>query len=206
MSFKILVQVEGDPSRAPRAALNALRNKTQQNRAMAEGALPVVQRQLLENSRTNRNKFGARGGFWQRMLAATRAGSDAEAGFISMPREVALRVYGGTVVPRVSKLLAIPARTEAYGKSPRQFADLHFIPTAKGGLLVQNDATRIKRKKRKAGVQAGETVGGGVFYFLVKRATIAPNRSLLPTDKEILTGASRGLKTWLEGQMKRGAR
>lgn len=179
------------------------------NRAAAEGALRSVRGALVERAGSEHNPFGARGGFWNRMLAGTVAGADDAAGFVRMPREVALRVHGGTVTPQQKKFLAIPARAEAYGKSPREFNDLRFVPTkgkGGGGILVQNEQTRISYgRKRKDGSAARKTeqAGGGVFFFLVTSATIRGDRSILPSDEELMGAAVRGIRTLVSARLAR---
>lgn len=187
----------------------AVLDREKANRAAAEGALPVVQRNFQTLAGTNVNRFGVRGGFWNRMLAGTRAGGDAAAGFVAMPREVALRFFGGTVFPQKGKYLAIPARAEAYGKSPRVFNDLRFIPFRSGArALVQREQTVLKfGRKRKDGSRkvSGRQTGGGVFFWLVPSATIQANRDVIPTDEEMKAGALRGLATYAKTATRRAA-
>ena len=186
-----------------------LRDRRGANRAAAEGALPVIQNQFRGLSSSNRNRFGVRGGFWNRMLAGTSARADAQQGVVRMPREVALRYFGGIVTPKKSKFLAIPARAEAYGKSPRQFNDLRFQPFAgkPGGMLVQRDQTRVSYgRARKDGSRKVTTdaAGGGVFFWLVPMAIIKADRNVLPTGAQLSEGALRGLETWFTVQTKGG--
>ena len=194
-------------------AIEALRKKLGDGKAMhtvvAGAALPVFQRNFQRMAGVEHNRFGARGGFWNRMLSGTKANAENAVAIIRMPREVALRYHGGTVTPKKSKLLAIPARKEAYGKSPRDFSDLRFAVLGGQPALVQNEQTKISwRKDRKTGqrraVSAG-TVGSNdnakvpVFYWLTPSATIKPNPAVLPSDDEIKVAVVDGVKNYLEG-------
>jgi len=184
------------------------------NRAAAEGALPVFQQHFRGLSASNVNPFGARGGFWGRMLAGTRADATAQAGFIHMPREVALRYFGGTVFPKTKKLLAIPARTEAYGKSPRQFDSLQFVRFRSGAMaLVQKADTHValqrgKNKGRVRLAKEGESAthgAGAVMYWLKPSVTVRGDQGVLPTVDEIRRGAIGGLATYANVTQRRNA-
>ena len=182
------------------AALNAGESM---NRAIAEAALPVFQNHFRGLAGSNKNRFGARGGYWNRMLSGTKAVGTNQAAIIRMPREMALRYFGGTVTPKGgAKNLSIPARTEAYGKSARDFNDLRFVQFGRGGAkaLVQRDQTsftRTKSGKRKGQISGQREIGGMVFYWLVPKATIRGDRSVLPDEQEIIKGARRGLESYL---------
>lgn len=157
------------------------------NAHVARRMLPRFQRHFRSNAARERNSFGARSTFWNRMLSGLRAQANDQAAMIVMPREVAQRFFGGTIRAKKSRFLAIPARREAYGKSPRQFDDLQFIVTDNGPMLVQRAASLIKAVRRKGEVkikQVGEQ-GGGVFFWLRRSVRQRPDRSLLPSDAEI---------------------
>lgn len=177
------------------------------DKAAAQGALPEFQGRIREMASGNRNPFGERSTFWNMMLAGTKAGADGGGGFVRMPRAVGLRYHGGRVVPKKAKMLAIPARSEAYGKSPRQFADLRFIPTKRGGgMLIQNPQTMIVRKKNgrgKGSVKETVEMGGGVMFWLVKSAYISADQSVLPTPEAITGAAMRGVRTLIALRVRR---
>ncbi len=178
-----------------------LQDRRRMHKAIATAALPVVERKFVENSSTNRNRFGTRGGFWNRMLSGTYATGDDSSAIIRMPREVALRYFGGTVTPKASKNLAIPARAEAYGKSPRDFSDLRFVMFRSGAkALVQADQSKIGYRKGKRGQTTvrGPERGGLVFYWLVTEATITGDRDLLPTPEELADAAIESLRNYLD--------
>lgn len=209
LRFTLQVSVQ-DFSAPDRAALvKILQDRKALGKAAAQGALPEFQGRMREMSASNRNPYGARSTFWNRMLAGTKADGDESGGYVRMPREVALRRYGGRVRPKKAKYLAIAARAEAYGKSPRQFADLRFIVGEHGAMLIQNEQTVLVRRKggkRKGEVKETKEVGGGVMFWLVRSATINPNEDVFPKAGAVRGAALRGVKTLVNVRTKRAAR
>jgi hypothetical protein len=211
------IDIEKDTARpALRALRQGLANRVQLNRAAAEGMLPAVQLNLRHMADTNHNPFGVRSTFWNLMLSGTSAGTDDQGGYVAVPSPVGLRALGGTVVPKQSKYLAIPARAEAYGKSPKDFNDLTFIlmPTGRFGqsaALVQTplpDGTKTRGKKKidaqgRRSIAAREQ-GGMVFYWLVPRATIPANPDVLPTKEQLASAATQGVSSYIGAIVKRG--
>lgn len=159
------------------------------NAKVAAHALPLFEQNFLRLAGTNRNAFGVRGGFWNRMLSGTKAMATTEAAIIRMPREVRLRHRGGTVRPKVAKYLAIPQAAEAYGKSPRQFDDLRIIRVGNALLAVRHAAFPGRR-------DAVRTVGT-VLYVLVRSATIQPRADVLPADSAVDAAALAGARAFV---------
>lgn len=181
-------------------ALAVMKKKRPIHQAMASGAIVVVQDKFRANAATNRNPYGARGGFWNRMLAGTKAKADNEFAILRMPREIALRLHGGTVRPATTKFLAIPARKEAYNKSPRDFNDLRFAVLPVGGpVLIQGERTKISFRKGKA--VRGGMAGGGVFYWLRRSVTVRGDRDVLPTEAELLEAAGHAGEQYILGRL-----
>lgn len=83
-----------------------------------------------------------------------------------------------------TKYLAIPARAEAYGRTPGEFDDLRFVPTRRGGMLVQALQTSFSMGKK--GVKGGAEKGGLVFFWLVTEVTQRADPSVLPTEGEMM--------------------
>jgi hypothetical protein len=183
MSISISIS-DGMSGRLERAA-QILGNRRRLNRAMAEGALPVVQNHFRSLSATNRNPYGARPRFWNRMLSSTKADSTESAAILRMPAEVGFRYRGGTLRPVKAKYLTIPARSESYGKSARDFNDLEPVafdgPRGKMLALVQRNQTvitRAKSGKRKGEITKAKEIGGGVYFWLVRSVNIRGNKNL----------------------------
>lgn len=176
----------------------ALANPAALTAAAATAALPTFKRQFAANGSRERNRFGARSTFWRRMTDGTRAEGNA----IAMPREMRLRVLGGTVKPvNGSKYLTLPLRPESYGKSIRQFTGIFFVRL--GGRLfaaTKELANNRTGTRNSAGFRKLSGKGGGrltVLYVLATSVTIRGNRSLLPTDAAVKDAALRGLRVLL---------
>ena len=203
----IRLDVTDTATPALKKLLTRLKDPRRINKIVAAGALPVVQNRLRENARTNKNKFGARSTFWNRMLSGTTAKGEDDAAVIRMPGEMGLRIHGGTVRPKKSKYLAIPAVKEAYGKSPRDFDDLRFAPLfgrGGGGALIQREQQRISYR-RDGTIGRGRKQGGRVFYWLKPSATIQGDKDLVPSEDELIAAGTQALKTFFD-LSPRGAR
>ena len=88
----------------------------------------------------------------------------------------ALKVFGGTVVPREAKALAIPMHALAYARRPAVFED-----------ETGHDLFRPKGK-RVLMAEIGENGAPVVIYLLAKSATVPPDPKALP-DPGILESA-----------------
>lgn len=180
----ITVSIEDNASPALRSLADKLTRRKPLHARMATAVHKDVQNRFRGLASSNRNKFGARGGFWRRMLSGTRASADETAGTISMPREVAQRFYGGTIRPVNAKNLAIPADKESYGKRPGEFAGkLHVAILGGRAALVENLATRISISRAGKVKSKGST--GKVLFWLVKSVTQKPNPAVLPSEAQI---------------------
>jgi hypothetical protein len=119
---------------------------------------------------------------------------------------IAQRFFGGPIQPVNAKFLAIPARSEAYGKRPREFDNLRAIIFKSGaGALVQRDASVTRsgdRGSRRiaglAGMHEGESLGGLVFFWLVKQVVQPPDPTVLPTEDEMLNAAVENAQQYIE--------
>ncbi len=183
-----------------KALLRKLGNPTRMNAGVAKRVQRLVVSRMRLNAATNKNRFGARGSFWNRMISSTIAVATDDAALVRMPGEMRLRVKGGTVKPTTTKYLTIPATKEAYGKSARQFNDLRFAPLfgkGKGGALIQRDQTKLKKKK-DGSYAPGQTVGGKVFYWLKPEVTIRGDRTLLPRDSDITMEAEAAIREYVK--------
>lgn len=119
---------------------------------------------------------------------------------------VALRYFGGKVRPVVAKALALPAVPEAYGKSPRDFPNLGFAILDGKPALVEQKATLIKIRKRKAGLAITPVgqVGGKVFFWLTGGTTHQPDPTVLPTDDDMVGSAALAGERWFDRILERG--
>lgn len=137
------------------------------------------------------NEMGGRTtGFWKSAARSTHYKADNEGVTVSTTQQGVLQRFQGGIIRAIhAKYLAIPARAEAHGKSPRDFDNLHFIVTEAGPALVESDASKIKiGRKKKDGTrtikQLGET-GGGVMFWLRKSVRQYADPDIIPTTEKI---------------------
>lgn len=112
---------------------------------------------------------------------------------------LAARVFGAVIRAGVNtsrwsgaltKFLAIPARAEAYGKTPGEFHDLHFVREKRGNggaMLVQTMQTAVSIGKR--GVRKVGDRGGLVMFWLVKQVELKADPSILPDNASVTQAA-----------------
>jgi hypothetical protein len=143
-----------------------------------------------------RNKFGAQSsGFWAEIRDSVNDGeiTSVDGGKVGIAHPaIAQKVYGGTI-RKDDKKLAIPARMEAYGKSPRMFDFLRAIVFQSGAVaLVEAERTEITRTRGinkdfgYSNFKGAEARGiGSVWYWLVDSVTQKADPNALP-KKEVL--------------------
>lgn len=193
MSIKVEIKVD------PPDYLAGLQGKLA-NLADLNGRLAVRVRQMVQDNfrsreaEPNKNNW-RKTGYFLTLYNNTKIGAvdknHAEVVIADPDRSLARKLSAnpGPITPKRGKYLAIPARAEAYGKTPRSFRDLRFIPFRSGAAaLVQTDQQLVKfGRKRKDGsrkVTPGAVLGGGVFFWLVKSANPPPDpRALPPIDQ-----------------------
>jgi len=128
-----------------------------------------------------RNRFGAPSShFWadvRESVGEARVTADGAEVPIAHPA-IAQKVFGGTIA-KAAKKLAIPARTEAYHKSPRLFSDLRVIPFRSGATALVKDAVKLERGQRGIGRKRD---AGMVFYWLKDEVHQAADPRALPDD------------------------
>lgn len=117
------------------------------------------------------------------------------------------RFLGGVIRPVNKKALAIPARAEAYGKTPGEFQDLKLVVFRSGAsALVQADQSLIRfvrsRKDGTIKLKRMGSRGGLVMFWLVKSVRQAPDPGVLPTKQALAEEAI----TTLDNLWRGGAR
>jgi len=191
--------------------------------AMARGTALLVRNHLDELNTTRGHQGGGRR---TNMYAAASRQTTHELiddGFrVAIAHEaIGLRYFGGVVRPVNAKLLAIPVdpshpgadpeAADAYGESPRKFHHLRLVmfgKTGKGALIARNrtNITRDRRKSTSTNYR-GESIHGGLFYWLVPEATHKPDPAVLPTDDELATAALDAGDNYLDALLdEKGAR
>lgn len=189
MAISALISVQSDTATP---ALNALLEAMDPKAISANvGETEVI---LFQNHFRNapENKMGwPTTGFWKDAVRATNY-QVVEGGVVIGVNKIGVRqrFEGGEIHPVNKSYLAIPAREEAYGKAPGEWNNLKVAFGRNGAFaLVEADATQIHwgKKNRKTGQRdfSQETVGGGVYYWLVKSVYQTPDPSVLPDDRDV---------------------
>lgn len=116
---------------------------------------------------------------------------------------IAQRYYGGTIVPKKAKALAIPnwkeiAATATHG--PTEFKGLKFVKFPSGAMaLVQGDtAATLGGKKVKGAAKKPLRI----FFWLVKSVTQKPDPSVLPSKEDLGDVAYKVVKARFDQIMK----
>ena len=136
-------------------------------KVMGRSAANVVKDHFVSLDRA-RHRGTAPFHFYGKAARATHHGVSGGKACVSIDHEgLALRRYGGTVVPRKAKWLTIPVADEAHGKRVREFGD---------------EVTWIINQRKGTGVVL---LGEKVLYALTKKTTHKADPSVLPTDNEI---------------------
>ncbi len=188
----------------------------------AQGAANLVRDHLfnLDGSTVNQ-MFGPRTHFYA-SAAKSVTGSDSSkilpekegngASFSITQVGLAQRWLGGTIragqgdssaTGRLTKYLTIPARAEAYGKTPGEFNDLQFIPRGNGkAMLVQRLQSSLLgaggRRLKKPGARADKQLRGGlVMFWLVTEVHQEANPDVMPTEDEISAAAAEHMGNYL---------
>jgi hypothetical protein len=164
-----------------------------ESKVIGAGITRLTQRHLRARDNTHGHKYpagGRRSHFWRKAAQSITFASDEEGITVSVTKQgVRLRYEGAPdgIRPVNAKALAIPAAGASYGRSPREFNDLHIVvfKNTNKAALVQDATSKGEPDK--------------VLFWLVKKTKpIAPDRTVLPDPQDILAEAVHRLKTMRE--------
>lgn len=179
------------------ALLRTCEHRTALHRAMAAGVEAEAQAHLrARNSRSPNTSFygraalSAQGG----TAAAEISANESGATLTFTHRGLALRYYGGRVLPKDAKHLALPTKAVPLAGTegrmpPREMGILAFLPRKKGadagtfGYLVEG----IEKPGRKRPVPKP---GGKLFYVLRSWTDHKPDPTVLPTMADLIRAAT----------------
>jgi hypothetical protein len=150
---------------------------------MGRAAQQAIRKHLFAiNSRPNK-LGGKKTGYYRRAANRCRveSGPDGSASVVIDLEGFATRYTGEPKVirPVKAKSLAIPIHPRAYGRSPREFSDLAFVPILRGrtiGLLVERKASGRGKKA---------TIREEALFRLVTSVRTTADPTLLPTASEL---------------------
>lgn len=200
MSYGLSIRVVSDDAGPALERLRYYLAREECREAIGKGIARQIQDHLFAWSDSHPNRMGGkRKNIIAKAGKATRFETTDKGVLVTISNEaIAARYFGAEIRPVNAKFLTIPARTEAYGKSARDFKLKAVFPRGReqspavGWLVAVEDYLRpLKSGKRKGTLvkarkaEAGTVGGGGVFFWLVKRATIKPEPEILPDDEAL---------------------
>ncbi len=161
----------------------------------------------LRNSEGNKRGWPSQQ-FWARIRTATAFASADETAARVVISDPAInqKIFGGTITPKESKYLALPAIAEAYGRSPRSVPIalvFRFFRGKNMGALIEADRTNIsfgrKRKdgSRKMTAERSQT-RGRVWYWLVRSVTQRKDDRALPPEEQMRAALLDAAKAYLD--------
>lgn len=189
------------------------------HKVAAVAVMRLIRDGFVVKANTQRNKFGRPPQFWKRMIRGTRYEASSTSAVVIMPREVALRRFGGLITPTGGRrLLTIPAQAATYRTSAKDYADLVLIIFKKrtrgpvgalmrhlskgfndtGGGTTDVDTLADQQKsherwqKRQRGME--------VMFWLVRQSRQKPDPSVMPSDAEITATALAAVNRYLAGR------
>lgn len=129
--------------------------------------------------------------FWGQMRRATAyLSADANGAVVVIAdKRINQRIFGGTLKPRETKFMAIPAIAEAYGHRPGEFDFLKIHRFRSGALaLVETDRTIVRfGRTRRDGTRKTTVVGrsrrGRVWYWLARSVKQDKDPQALPPER-----------------------
>lgn len=190
MAISLTIDIK-DAATPALTALEGVLTERQMGASVGEAEVNLFQRHFLNNGA---NKHGwPTTAFWPRAAKATNWALAGGFGVTINVNQIGVRqrYQGGDIFPTVGhQYLTIPAREEAYGRLAGEFSNLK-VAYSRGHAfaLVEADATQIKygKKNRKTGQRdvSTDTVGGGVYFWLVQSVHQAPDPTVIPDERDI---------------------
>ena len=208
----ITLRITSDPLNELLAKARAVGQEGDMALAGAVGAANLVRNHLfdLDNKRANQ-MGGKRSHFYTQAAESVQEAqvSGASASFQITKIGLAQRWLGGeikagegtsSVSGGPTKYLAIPARAEAYGTTPKSWAgELEFVPLGRNrGMLVEIFKTSLlgkngKRLKNPAARADQNTTGSLVIFWLVPSVNQKADPTVMPTQEAMTAAAGKSM-------------
>lgn len=201
-SFDIKDSASGDVARL----VSAIRDRLALHKDMARRMANDIRSHFLKRQQSGpRNKFGApSSNFWADVRDSVNDGEGLpDGGRVAIAHAAAAQKYYGGTITKDDKLLAIPARREAYGKSPRLFDFLRVI-VFKSGTVALAEAERSDVRRVKNAFKGSQAKTAGlVWYWLVDKVTQKKDPNTLPPRETLEAGLLDTAQKHFERQTKR---
>lgn len=178
---------------------------------MAVGVTKLLTKHFMDLDKNRPNALGGkRTHFYGRGARSVHWESSGNEAMVSVmgPRGLRAHYLGATITPgksiswvsgKPTQYLTIPARAESYGMRTQEFSDRRPLtlvwgkkgPFALAEKIQRRVLTKGQRRRKgetgrnyKSGKRTGIT-GGMILYWLVKKVTLNPDPSVLPTQRSM---------------------
>jgi hypothetical protein len=203
MAITVQIIIRQDMAGPALTALQGVMTVKQLSKIVGEAEVILFQKHF-QNAPSNKQGYPSTG-FWKDAARATNYQA-TNAGVVISVNQVGVRqrYQGGDIFPVNGKYLAIPARAETYGKTPREFDNLTVAFGRNGPYaLVEAAATKVtlgRKSRGTAGVRSFDTqvTGGLVMFWLVKSASQKPDPTVLPDERDIQEVAKETIDAVIE--------
>lgn len=157
-------------------------------RVVGRSASQLAKAHFRELDKERPNQLGGdRTHFWRDAANSTSfEAKEGEARLIIDHIGVALRYFGGTVLPVASKYLTIPATPEAHGKRAAEFEGLEYRP--------------YKGPRARGALTLGEVV----FFWLVESVDFQPDPTVIPEDSAFNAAIASALADYTAAKRAQG--
>lgn len=208
MSLGVAIDIK-DTVRPALDRVNGALRPEQLNRVIGRAAVNVYRRHLFAINRERPNQLGGRRtNFYSQAARGTSFTLAPDGVTVSIASAgIAQRYYGGTIRPKASKWLTIPAHPAAHGKRAREF-ELQVV-FGEGGkpIALATKTTKVKERVRN---EKGRMVTrlavrafGEIMFWLRKSATQAPDPTVLPRTGEVVHAARVAVSESVDRAIKR---
>lgn len=201
----ITIWINTDSVRSQLAQLASLARHPRPVLKAATGAVrKTLQEHFRERDKTSNKLGGKRTHFWMDVYNSTQIGevTDTRGTVIIWEPRFAQKVYGGTITAgkgtssatgRPTKYLAIPARSEAYGRRPSALKgiEMHVVQCGPmgGAALVVKTASKTKSSFLDL-----------VMYWLVRKVTQKKDPEALPSSQVMQDAAVRSAESYIRAR------
>lgn len=194
------IQISGNAQEAIRNAVNTLtfRNAA---RVGAQSLRMGVRKFLNQRNLQPNKKNWPKTNWFRRAAGKTTFFEDSSGAGIAIDLPGFNQRYTGTpstIFPVNAKTIAIPMHPMAYGRRPREFKDLLFVPVLRGrtvGFLAMrmSAAAPVKGRRAAAAAQSRSAVWINL-YRLVRYVKVKADKTILPTEAEMQSMVFAGIQ------------
>lgn len=153
--------------------------------AAGRGVSNVVKRHLAQRDANGAPRDGMpRTGYWGDAANSVTVSMDGDTAIVSVTKEgAALHYYGGVVYPTGGrKALAIPKSPKTAGRRPAEIDPMR----TRFALVWPKGHTAGTLRDRKT---------GEIAYLLVAKATIKADKTVLPTESEMIAAGTAAMES-----------